>query len=196
MSDTSICYAYDRLTGEFTGEAVAHPSPLEPGAFLPPAFTTPDAPPALVARQAAVFAEGAWRVVADRRGEVWYKGEAAHVVNGLGDPSADGLTPAPVFSLETRKKQLAEQVRAATQAARDAVISPARLKLLQFDAAQASAIPADSRLDADRAILAEFDRVQIAFARIERGALQAEIEIEELTAGTIDGYSPPAIPVA
>lgn len=188
MSDIQVCYAYDPSTGEFAGETIAHPSPLEPSVFLPPAFTTPIPPPALTAHQAAVFRNGEWSVIADLRGELWYKGEAQHVIDGLGDPLEHGLTPAPVLSLVTRKTRLVDQVRADAQAARDDVISPAKLRLLQFDVTQAAAIQDDLRSAADRAALAEFEKVKASFARIERHMLKAEIEIETLSESAIDAF--------
>jgi hypothetical protein len=66
---------YVGTTGEFLSSAMASPSPLEPGAFLIPAYATTVVPPSVGANQAAVFdvALQAWRVVADYRGRTLYR---------------------------------------------------------------------------------------------------------------------------
>jgi len=38
-------YSYNWATGEYNGETEAHDSPLEPGEFIYPAYTTAKAPP-------------------------------------------------------------------------------------------------------------------------------------------------------
>lgn len=79
-------------TKEFAGYGYANESPLEPGVFAIPADATTVAPPTLAAKQAAVFVEGAWAIVPDHRGEVWYRADRLPVtIETLGDPADDGL---------------------------------------------------------------------------------------------------------
>ena len=55
-------YTFDRETGLFTGVSVADESPLEPGVYLIPAFSTDIKPPAEIDK-CAVFKDGAWTLV-------------------------------------------------------------------------------------------------------------------------------------
>lgn len=115
---SSACYAFHPSTGELLGLVEADPSPLEPGVWLYPAFTTINTPPVLLAGEAAVWRGGTWAAVHDHRGETWWKDGAAIVVTELGDPAAAGLSgeaplppPAPVPSSATKlglKRALAE----------------------------------------------------------------------------------------
>lgn len=86
-------YSYAADTGEWIGEADADPSPLEPGQWLIPAYATDLAPPAPAEGLARVFADGAWSLVTDHRGETWYTaaGETVRIA-ALGDLPA-GLVP-------------------------------------------------------------------------------------------------------
>lgn len=69
---TKTVYNYDPNTGEYLGPETAHESPLEPGVYLLPAHSTETAPPEAGEHQAAVYRNGAWTLVEDHRGEVWY----------------------------------------------------------------------------------------------------------------------------
>ena len=54
-------YNYDEVTGKFVGESMADESPLEPGVFHIPAFSTPIPVPDFdPAEQEAFFADGIW----------------------------------------------------------------------------------------------------------------------------------------
>jgi len=59
-----LIYHYDVATGVFLSSSQADHSPLEPGAFLIPAFATDIAPPVAPEGQQAVFAAGAWTLEA------------------------------------------------------------------------------------------------------------------------------------
>lgn len=86
-------YLYDAHTGEFTGIWDAQASPLEPGKFIEPVYSVEDAPPPVNEHQAAVREGGAWVVVADHRGEVWFMADRTPVeVTALGDPAALGYS--------------------------------------------------------------------------------------------------------
>ena len=69
---TKTVYNYDPDTGEYLGPETAYESPIEPGVYLIPAHATTIAPPEADDGHVAVFADGAWTLVEDHRGEVWY----------------------------------------------------------------------------------------------------------------------------
>ena len=69
---TKTVYNYDPDTGEYLGLETAHESPMEPGVYLLPAHSTEAEPPEVGEHQAAVYRNGAWTLVEDHRGEVWY----------------------------------------------------------------------------------------------------------------------------
>jgi predicted site-specific integrase-resolvase len=88
----------DARTGVLVGPAGIHPDPMNPGAFLEPAFTTAIAPPTEIpAGEAAVFADDAWALVPDHRGETWFQGAEPISIERLGDPTTQGLTKDPVL---------------------------------------------------------------------------------------------------
>lgn len=85
-------YGFHNETGELLGVETPERDPLDPSRILAPAFTTSVAPPAFGDGQRPVFIGGAWSVVADHRGEVWYRGREPVLIETLGEP-VDGLTP-------------------------------------------------------------------------------------------------------
>lgn len=86
-------YNYHRETFEFTGSGFADPSPLEPGVFLFPAFSTPVEPPRAQEKRAHVWSGTAWTTVADHRGELWWKAGQSVQISRLGDPALEGWSP-------------------------------------------------------------------------------------------------------
>lgn len=54
-------FHYDSETGVYLGTSAADESPLEPGAFLIPAFATTDVPPAATEGHIIRFVDGAWQ---------------------------------------------------------------------------------------------------------------------------------------
>lgn len=72
-------YTYSSVTGEFTGSAIANGSPLERGVYLLPANATKTAPPMAGTNEAAVYANGAWSLVPDYRGQRWYQPDGTEV---------------------------------------------------------------------------------------------------------------------
>lgn len=80
-------YLFDAVTGESAGIYQAQPSPLEAGVYISPVHSTDIAPPASVAGQVAVFANGVWTMQPDFRGQSWYdaKGNAV-LISVIGTP--------------------------------------------------------------------------------------------------------------
>lgn len=56
-------YNYNASTLEYTGESIADESPLEPGVFLIPAFSTPIKPLPATAGKMRLFVNGSWSKV-------------------------------------------------------------------------------------------------------------------------------------
>ncbi|UYO47797.1 hypothetical protein KQX64_17715 [Rhodopseudomonas palustris] len=71
---------YDPATGELVSSGLADESPMEPGAFLIPAFATTIAPPSFVDGFCPVFRDGGWTLVEDHRGETWWDPNGVEVV--------------------------------------------------------------------------------------------------------------------
>ena len=83
---TKTVYNYDPDTREYLGPETAHESPMEPGVYLLPAHSTETAPPEADDGHVPVFADGAWTLVEDHRGEVWYDTatQERHEIKNLG----------------------------------------------------------------------------------------------------------------
>ena len=62
-------YNYDPISREFLGVSQADESPLEPGVYLLPAHATDQPAPAAKIGQAAIYQDGAWRLVPDYRAQ-------------------------------------------------------------------------------------------------------------------------------
>lgn len=117
-------YTFDADTGELLDTRQAHANPAygEEGQpqYLLPRLATFDVPPAAGEHQAAVFADGAWSLVADHRGTTGYTAEGELVtITALGDTlDSLGLTaepPAP--DLDTLKAAKNAEINAARLAA-------------------------------------------------------------------------------
>ena len=57
---TKTVFLYDETTGEYLGSYAAQPSPIEPGVFIEPTYSTELAPPTASAGEVVVFVSGAW----------------------------------------------------------------------------------------------------------------------------------------
>lgn len=79
-------YSYHPVNKLYTGTTLAHPSPLEPGNYPPPANATLTPPPSLVDGQLAVYEGGAWLVCPDISG-FWYNAQGGQV--SFFDPRQD-----------------------------------------------------------------------------------------------------------
>lgn len=104
--------------------------------------------------------------------------------------------PPPPPTLDERKAALVATVRAAEAAALATVISPARERLLYLDLAAVYSKPEAERTDADKALHARIADVTARKSAIQRQAVLQEIEIEDLTAATIEGWTPAPFPEA
>ncbi|WP_159953048.1 hypothetical protein [Rhizobium sp. 18065] len=94
MTDAPAIYTYDAVTGELLFATAADRDPLDGTRWLVPDCATMFSPPSVAVGSAAVFAAGAWTIVADHRGETWWTAEGLEVaVVDLGDPAAFGLLP-------------------------------------------------------------------------------------------------------
>lgn len=91
-------FHFHPTTKQFLGAGVADENPLEPGAFLFPANSTLVQPPQVGQNQAAVFNGGAWSVVDDYRGLIYYLADdSKHVITDFGVvPPLNALTSPPV----------------------------------------------------------------------------------------------------
>ena len=122
-------YLYDPTTGVFTDFYNAQLSPLdESGTYLCPVCSTDIAPPVAQINQAVVFADGAWSVVPDFRGQTWFDSSTGDpvVITAIGQPASNlvqSYTP-PAPSLATLQAQATAQINAtADQALRAALIA-------------------------------------------------------------------------
>jgi len=89
-------YSYDPGHGAYTGATVADASPLEPGVFLYPAYTTVTKPPNSKDGFVPVWNGKKWTNTPDYRGETWFDGEGNSViVEQPGDPAKMGLSKDP-----------------------------------------------------------------------------------------------------
>ncbi|PRP72655.1 hypothetical protein BUE93_01085 [Chromobacterium amazonense] len=87
MTDTNkTVHAYHPQTGEYLGPTMADPSPLQPGVWLLPAYSTEQQPPVTAERQAAIFSNGSWSILPDWRAvKLWSTDTAQPVQARLGD---------------------------------------------------------------------------------------------------------------
>jgi hypothetical protein len=84
-------YHFRPENGEFIGQGLADPDPMNEGEFLYPAFCVTVEPPASQNGFARVWNGEDWTQVQDHRGEIWWttNGEPVQIEN-LGNPSQDG----------------------------------------------------------------------------------------------------------
>lgn len=95
---SQLVYLFDPETGIYTNYYVAQESPLEPGVFIEPVYSTPLVPLPAVQGKVPVFAGGAWSLVVDYRGQTWYDQTTGDPVQitAIGQPAANlAATPLP-----------------------------------------------------------------------------------------------------
>jgi hypothetical protein len=100
----------------------------------------------------------------------------------------------PVPTLAERKQALAAAIRSAEAAALAKIISPARERLQGLDLNAVYAKPESERTDADRALMAKAVAIAARKEVVHRHSAHLEIAVEELTAATIDGWTPAEFP--
>lgn len=98
-------YHYHPTTGEFLNDSEADESPLEPGHFLIPQFATELAPPENIPLgKTAVFNSGAWSLVENHRGEVFWTPQGEQKVQEV-------LGPLPPGSLKQKPPEPPEKAK-------------------------------------------------------------------------------------
>jgi hypothetical protein len=100
-------------------------------------------------------------------------------------------TPPPP-TLAERRNALVHQVNLAAQVARDAILSPAKAALVGMDANDAALRPDGARTPAEQAAIDLYNEFQSRCVDINKAALRATVEIEDLTESTIDGWKIPS----
>ena len=92
-----LIYNYDRDTGAFLYASEPRLDLLETETrkaphFLIPAYATVEPPPSSKPRWWPCWRDGAWRMVEDHRGDIWYTPEGRRVeIGSVGNPSDSGL---------------------------------------------------------------------------------------------------------
>jgi hypothetical protein len=121
-------YHYDPTTGELLARSQARLDPIEQKPLIP-AHATTQAPPAPGAQQAAVFVAGAWQVVPDYRGLIYYtEDRQEHRIEELGvEPPAGYLSERPLRPTSERRTAAQADIDRAAGAARQRYVSPGAL---------------------------------------------------------------------
>lgn len=117
-------FHYHVDTGEFVGQGVARPDPLEAGRYLVPRHATTKAPPKSGANEVAVYQSGGWSLVPDHRGAVYWTADGARAeVEGIGETvPVDALDAPPPLDLVAEKEAaIAEAVRIEEEKRLDAI---------------------------------------------------------------------------
>lgn len=109
---TKTVYIYDAATGEYKHPYEAQESPAEPGVYIEPIASTPDAPPSLGDNEAAQRnADNTdWVIIPDFRGKIAYdqqKGQPVEIKDVGSLPGGYALTLPPPTLGELRAKQVA-----------------------------------------------------------------------------------------
>lgn len=107
-------YHHFNESGIYLGTTDADPDPRSPGGFMPPPFgATTKAPPQLGENQAAKFEGGAWSVIPDLRGVVyWLPDRTRHVITEAGielPAAALSEDPGPSVAEQWAARQSAAQ---------------------------------------------------------------------------------------
>jgi hypothetical protein len=106
----------------------------------------------------------------------------------------DVIDDVPVPTLDDRKADLLGIIRGTEAAALARIISPGRERMLSLDLNAVYANPETDRTDADRGLLAKAADIAARKQAIQRHGVGLEIEVEELTEATINGWTPAPFP--
>lgn len=108
----------------------------------------------------------------------------------------DKITIAPyeivLPTLDQRKADLITALNQTAQAALNAILSPARQQLLALDIGPALAVEEAVRTPSQKATVDLQASFAIAATTINRAVVEARVEIEDLTAVTIDAWKLPS----
>jgi hypothetical protein len=100
--------------------------------------------------------------------------------------------PAP--TLADKKAALWATIRSMEAAALAHIITPARERLMGFDLNTIYGKPETARSDADRALLTRAAEIAARRQVVQRHGAELEVAVEELTAATVDGWTPAGFP--
>jgi hypothetical protein len=98
-------YAYNPETGEYTGTETAFESPREPGVYLNSPNSTETEPPTAGEHQTAIYKDGAWTLVPDYRGSIYYDTATLerHEIKTINiEPDAAWTTVAPPLAAHVK----------------------------------------------------------------------------------------------
>jgi hypothetical protein len=89
-------YRYDPATGEYRGTVRANADQKHPGQYILPGHATFAAPPKPGDHEAAVYRDGAWKLVPDWRGVKRYdKADGTEITFALGEEPDETMTDIP-----------------------------------------------------------------------------------------------------
>ncbi|WP_017903615.1 tail fiber assembly protein [Pseudomonas asplenii] len=146
------------VTGEFIGEGMADPDPLEIGNWLIPAHAFTDEPPVAGKNQAAVRTDNGWELVADYRGTTYYMGTPeARTIEELGVTVPEGAT-------ETPPPPSTAELTALAIGKRDGLLGVAALRIAPLQ----DAVDLGDATDAETAALKSWKQYRVALNRIEQ----------------------------
>jgi hypothetical protein len=112
-------------------------------------------------------------------------------------PAAFEVAPYEIFddgpTLDDRKAALRNVLHQAAAATRDAILSPARLEVLNLDFGEALNVPESQRTPAQQGAIDAYVAIDARRAEITRNAAHAAVEIEDLTADTVATWKVPEL---
>ncbi|MPQ67120.1 MULTISPECIES: tail fiber assembly protein [Pseudomonas] len=146
------------VTGEYLGDSLADSDPLDEGRWLIPANAYTDAPPVTGKNKVAVRDGGAWKVVDDYRGTVYYIGsQDPYVIEDL------GLT-VPVDATDTPPPPTSVELTALALGRRDGLLGVAAIRIAPLQ----DAFDLGLATDADTESLHAWKQYRIAVNRIDQ----------------------------
>lgn len=155
-----VIYSAHPVTGEYIGDSVADPDPMDDGNWLIPAHAYLDAPPAPEKNKAPVRVGDEWAVVDDHRGTVYYlDGPQRYVIDDLGVTVPEGATseaPPPT----------AAELTSAALANRDSLLFTAGLRIAPLQDAEDIG---DATAD-DKKLLIAWKTYRVAVNRVSEQA--------------------------
>jgi hypothetical protein len=139
-------YNYSAETREFLGAGVARESPMEPGVFIFPAYSTEVEPPSTSDYECAIFTGEGWDIVPDYRGVTYYLSwdDEGITITELGiSPPKDSFTTKPEkppATFEDKVQMVDMQRREAYKQRVDPLTNEYQVKILTGESAEAEAL--------------------------------------------------------